>query len=225
HGLDRPWVRRRAEGPDGFFCQGDRRAPGRGDGMELNDPAVDPDLVRLIGEVWGGLDGVDVRLERTRATQRQRSDTSRIVESYRVLPGPRRARFLLPDEPVVAASALRSYNALRPPAVARRRALTASFVRGPALVGRSRLIVEADGGSRTVAKLLSELTGEDIVLAIGVGHQGPNRKPVFQVFDRAGKAVAFAKLGSNPHTDGLVRNESRALALVEQNPVPGLSSP
>src|SRR5213076_2261997 len=37
--------------------------------------------------------------------------------------------------------------------------------------------------------------------------------------------VAFAKLGSNPHTDGLVRNESRALALVEQNPVPGLSSP
>src|SRR5207244_4791087 len=168
---------------------------------------VDSKPGRLIDWVWSGLDGAAVRLERALAARGRRSDTSRIVESYRVLPGPRRARFLLPDEPVVAASALRSYNALRPPAVARRRALTASFVRGPALVGRSRLIVEADGGSQTVAKLLSELTGEDVILAIGVGHQGPNRKPVFQVFDRGGRAVAFAKLGSNPHTEAPGRND------------------
>ena len=58
--------------------------------------------------------------------------------------------------------------------------------------------------------------GQPVTVSLGIGTDRANRKPVLGVFDRSGRPIAFAKVGDSPVAGGHVRDEARALALVNE---------
>jgi len=181
---------------------------------------VHPSLRWLVDVIWGGTEDVRAVLEGPVP------DGYRVVESYAVIPSLARPRFLVSVESRrSAAASLRRYNSLRPPVVRTAREAASLLVRaglggrvfgGPLLVCVPGSLPDDRLGSILLVRHLERALGSERVLAaFGVGRQGPNRKPVAQLFSLGGRPVAYVKVGWNAFTAGLVRNE--ALTLRELN--------
>jgi hypothetical protein len=153
------------------------------------------DLRWLLDVVWGGgdLDG--------------RSGD----EAYLVLPGLDRPRFLVPaSSRRAAAGTLARYNRMREPATRAARAAAALAARAGLLsVVGSRVSVRSEGS--LLAHLREALGRPELVAAAGIRRRGLLTKPVLQLFDPAGRAVGYAKVGWNDATRAAVANEARAL--------------
>ncbi|MEH1102703.1 hypothetical protein V6V16_26435, partial [Micromonospora sp. CPCC 205561] len=143
----------------------------------------------------------------------------RAVARYAIVPSLARARFLLPlGAPRATAAALLAYNALRPPKIRAVRAAlgTAARVGAVDLAPFPRLTVSLPDGvaadEALLAGRLGAALGEPRVhAACGVRPPDPNHKPTLQLFDPAGRALGYAKIGWNGATRALVTAEAAAL--------------
>lgn len=154
----------------------------------------------------------------------------RVARSYVVVPSLERARFLLPvGSRRAAVGALVSFNALRDRKTRRTRsALAASLRTGVgrfAFRDRLEVCVRAGSEAELPETHLEEILGGRVAVAIGVGRQGPNRKPTLQVFSPEGRPLAYVKIGWNAFTEGLVRNEAAMLRTVGEARPEGLAAP
>ncbi len=133
-----------------------------------------------------------------------------------VLPGASRPRLLVPVGVRPAARMLTRHGD-RPGARAVRAALAAGvrtglLERGPVL----RVVVDAAPGAPSLPGHLAPVLGDGLVLGALLGTPRVNRKPVLQVFDPAGRTVAFVKVGHDERTRWLVRREAGVLARLDQ---------
>jgi hypothetical protein len=160
----------------------------------------------------------------------------RPLERFAVVPDLARARFLVPLASRRAAwASLSRYNTLRrfrnrvP-----RRVIGAGMRAGIAQrLLRDRLTVcVADGvpdrdlPARWIGAHLRELLDVPrLTMAIGVGARSAFRKPTLQLVTPDGQAIGYAKLGCNPVTRSLARNEARALAARTARPLARLATP
>lgn len=163
------------------------------------------DLDAYLGEVqrfWPESDAP--RLQRGRGQDRS-------CYAFLVVPSPSRPRLLLPAGNAAAAARamLRFSSALSPRDTATRLAVSMALrahVR-PALPHR---ILVPDHGDSLRAHL-SDRLGEPVDFSLGLGTVRVNRKPVLQVFDRRGRVLAFAKVGTSDVSRGDVGGEVAAL--------------
>jgi phosphotransferase family enzyme len=189
-----------------------------------------PQLRWLASTLWGGSGDVVVSLDgRVPAGFRP-------VRSFLVVPGRSRARFLLPVDRRAAAASLRRYNALRPV----RRRLARGMLGAVIRVGlgervfrsRVRVCVREDMSDDALGDVLLEehlrrvaFGDAPVEVTIGVGRQGPSRKPVLQVFTAQGEPAGYVKIGWNDDTRELVRNEVRMLTRIREHPPASLWTP
>ena len=162
-----------------------------------------PDLEWLAGVLWGPA----AKLVRA---GRGSSD----AEAYAVLPGRRHPRILVPlGRGRAARVAAGNYRALRRPAIRAARA-GLGFLLGSGAMDRLALdrLVVRDPTRSVVVRIREVLGRDDLDMIVGIGRAGADRKPVLEVFDAAGRPVAFVKVGWNAFTSGLVRNEAERLA-------------
>ncbi len=135
--------------------------------------------------------------------------------AYALLPSVDDARLAVPLRPWAAASAVARGQAAAGStrAAVRNRSMALAFRVG--LAGRllpGRLVVtQVEGARDGLDSALADLLGQDVRLGIRIGPPRANRKPVLQVVSPRGKLLAYAKLGTNPLTDRLVRAETAAL--------------
>ncbi|MFI5099237.1 MAG: hypothetical protein ACHQE5_01785 [Actinomycetes bacterium] len=135
--------------------------------------------------------------------------------TYALLPSVDDARLAVPLRPWAAASAVARSQAAAGStrAAVRNRSMALAFRVG--LAGRllpGRLVVtQAEGARDGLDSALADLLGQDVRLGIRLGPRRANRKPVLQVVSARGRLLAYAKLGTNPLTDRLVRAETAAL--------------
>jgi hypothetical protein len=193
---------------------------------------VDDSLVWLIEQLWE-------RPEQRPAVRVSTDGTVpagyRPLERYAVVPSLARTRFLIPLATRRAAWASTArYNALRPTRVRlARSAIGAGMRLGLAQRAlRDRVVVcvrermDADGLTRLLPSAhLAEVLGEQVVMGVGIGGQGPNRKPTLQLFARDGAAIGYAKVGWNELTRQLVRNEASALRARGARPLATVTVP
>lgn len=130
---------------------------------------------------------------------------------------------------------LTSHNGIRSARRARQRSAAAWALRNPLArrwLTSTRTIVGPDNTTSDAAysfveHLRATLGHPDAEFALGVRDIAyAHSKPVVQLFDGAGRPVAYAKLGWSPTTAPLVRHEAAALQRISQAPdVPGISRP
>ena len=148
---------------------------------------------------------------------------ARGTESYLLLPTPSDPRVVadVASGPAVA-EALRRFAAARSlPAVV-----------GSAVAALSPVVskvapswtVEMDGDAASLRTHLSEALGRDVLLSIAVGPPRPNRKPVVRCWS-GNQLIAVAKLGPDPHTEAMVRNEAEWLQRLTADPIDGVRTP
>ena len=155
------------------------------------------------------------------ATRRTASATP--STGWLVLPSARRPRLLVPVG-VPAAARMLTRHGDRPGPRAVRAALAAGVRTG--LLERlpvQRLV--AHPAAASLAEQLEPALGPGLAVGALLGTPRVNRKPVLQVFDPAGRTVAFVKVGHDDHTRELVRREADNLARVGTAGVPGVEPP
>lgn len=144
-----------------------------------------------------------------------------------VLPSASRPRVYAPDLPRRAgASAVLRYTAQQG---WRLRAMGAGLAGVIRLGLHERMatterIVHRPGPDSIDAHLASVL-GQPVETSLALTPDRANRKPVLEVFDRAGRSIAFAKLGTNDLTERLVRAEAAALTTLARHDLPHLLVP
>ncbi|MGY1984851.1 hypothetical protein ACI792_01340 [Blastococcus sp. SYSU DS0669] len=137
------------------------------------------------------------------------------VEEYLLLPSRRRPRLLAPAGRRAAAAVVRHHAEGRGRADRLRAGALALGLRaglGTAL-RRERLHVvsPANAVPGDLRQHLAGLLGCDVRVGMHLGPPRANRKPVLQLVSPAGKTLAYAKVGVDRLTDGLVRAEAAAL--------------
>jgi Phosphotransferase enzyme family len=128
-----------------------------------------------------------------------------------VLPNEHAPRVLLPRSPRRVARgviAAQSVTRSRTDQLMRWGAAGAITLGLGSLLSRSHIEIVVDGG---IEEYLSDLLGCRVRIGIRLGPPRANRKPVLTVCDLQGKVKAFAKLGVDPLTDRLVKDEAKAL--------------
>ncbi len=91
---------------------------------------------------------------------------------------------------------------------------------------RLRIAVAGPSDAPSIEDPLREVLGvDDVRLTMPVGPPRSNRKPVLQVTDGSGHVLAFAKVGHNPLTQRLVRQEGDALRALRERPAPRRAHP
>lgn len=138
-----------------------------------------------------------------------------VHREYLVLPNRRRPRLLVPHGRRAATGALLRYGVGRGRASSWAAAgLAAGMATGAArLVLRDRMWLTAPAGAAvaSIETRLAEVLGAEVALSMHLSAPRANRKPVLQVLSRDGRTLAFAKVGIDPLTRGLVRAEAEAL--------------
>jgi hypothetical protein len=130
------------------------------------------------------------------------------------VPHARSPRLLVPAAPPAAARSMLRFSAmLGPRDIAERLALAAALAAGAGRLLPDRLVVR-DGARSGIAGHLFEVLGTPVQLSLGIGTARTNRKPVLGVFDRAGRALGYAKVADRAAAVGLVRGEAEALRAV-----------
>jgi hypothetical protein len=77
------------------------------------------------------------------------------------------------------------------------------------LLFRDRISVSS--GGENLSDELERILGHPVQVAVRAGPPRANRKPVLAVLDSAARVVAFAKIGTSPLAERLVRTEHEAL--------------
>jgi hypothetical protein len=190
-----------------------------GAAIDLGDRAS-ADLRWVVSAVWGGLDGVAVRLGGPRAGER-------VLADLVVVPDARRPRMLVPRDRRAARAAVAAGAATRARSSRLGRGVARAALGTPAsrVLFRDRLVVVATAQATvTVGDLLAEALGRPVLLTVNVRPPSPARKPVLQVLGEAGEVLAYAKVGWHPVSDVNVAAESRFLHAVADGDV-GVAAP
>ena len=159
----------------------------------------------------------------TRVVATRRTAAATPATGWLVLPSARRPRLLVPVG-VPAAARMLTRHGDRPGPRAVRAALAAGVRTG--LLERlpvQRLV--AHPAAASLAERLEPALGPGLALGALLGTPRVNRKPVLQVFDPAGRTVAFVKVGHDDRSRWLVRREADNLARVRAVGVPGVEPP
>ncbi|HEY7271755.1 MAG TPA: hypothetical protein VH502_03400, partial [Actinoplanes sp.] len=136
------------------------------------------------------------------------------IAEYVVVPDARRPRLLVPSgSRRVAAAAVRRYAEPQSrTARLKRDAVVASIRTGAsALLLRDRIRVTGPA-SKSIDGYLCDALGRELAISIHIGPARANRKPVLQLIGPEGETFGFAKLGTGPLTQRLVRAETSALS-------------
>ena len=144
---------------------------------------------------------------------------------YYVVPDARRPRLLVPaGSRRVAAAAVRRYAEPQSrSAKLKRDAVVAALRTGASgVLLRDRLRVAAEG---SIDRHLSEALGRELAVSIHIGPARANRKPVLQLISPDGETFGFAKLGTGPLTQRLVRAETNALIALGRSGLTKLTVP
>lgn len=148
-------------------------------------------------------------------SRRDRRDASL---SFTAVPSLERARIVLTSgHRLAAARAIRRQLNGRRRSVRAVRTLLALAARTGSLelLPRSRIRVELEIGEPRFDRFLAdELGAPEIHLTLPIGPPRANRKPIVQVCDSRGAALAYAKVGHNELTRSLVRREGRVLRTI-----------
>ncbi|WP_163511443.1 phosphotransferase [Fodinicola acaciae] len=167
-------------------------------------PAVD--LTQVAERLWPAPARVEQCARREPATS--------VVRELAFVPNAREPRMLVPaDLPRAASGAVRRFSAglSRAEHLTRLVAGLALRLPGSGRLLADRLRITATGHPESIETHLSDLLGMPVLVGIGVGALRANQKPVLQVFDRAGRTVAFVKVGDGPVSRQLVEREAVAL--------------
>ncbi len=174
---------------------------------------------RMLGSVLHMLAG-DPNGSESRTDREQKSADRQGIQ-FAVIPGISAPRFLIPlASGITAANSLRIYSAHKPLAKAYKWALVKSLRIGLAQPWLRRRIVIADAsagkeslaGALPLQKYLAQALGRrEIFLAVSLGTPSAHQKPLFQVMDREGHALAYAKIGWSEDTIRIVESEAQAL--------------
>ncbi|MGZ4508589.1 MAG: hypothetical protein ACXVX0_15195 [Blastococcus sp.] len=140
-----------------------------------------------------------------------------VHREYLLLPNGRRPRLLVPHGRRAAAGALRGYGVGRGRSARwQAAALAAGMATGVAplfLRDRVRLVDGAGrGDAASIESHLAGVLGTEVLLSMYLGAPRANRKPVLQVLAPDGRTLAYVKVGVDPLTSRLVRDEAAALA-------------
>ncbi len=149
------------------------------------------------------------------------------IADYYVVPDARRPRLLVPSgSRRVAAAAVRRYAEPQSrSARLKRDAVVAALRTGASgVLLRDRIRVTGPVGDSIDGYLRSAL-GRDLAVSIHIGPARANRKPVLQLLDPDGETFAFAKLGTGPLTQRLVRDETNALIALGKSGLTRLTVP
>lgn len=84
--------------------------------------------------------------------------------------------------------------------------------------------VFSDAELGTLRQHLSDVLDEHVKISVSVGPPRVNRKPVVRCY-RGVELVAVAKLGPDPHTSLMARNEATWLEKLAQSPIEGVRTP
>lgn len=182
----------------------------------------------LFDVLYGGADVAGEAAAATWAPQGELPPGYRLAERIAVMPGGRDRAFMVSlASRRGAASALTSYNALRPAArragravlgLALRSGAAAPFLRTKIDIGVLGTLTGQRARQALISGHVAELLGRpDVVLAFG-GGGGPYRKPVLQVFGTDGTPLAYVKVGWNSWTRDAVHREADALRACAARP-------
>lgn len=163
---------------------------GRGTGAESSDDAT----AMLRDTLWSG------------------APAGTETATYLLLPGGSRVQAMLPaarcHRRAAAAAFKRRTNQTSVREVVARGALAGAARVGilqPAL--RRRVVLPAGSGGAVAGAICARFGRDDLVFLGGLGRPRPNQKPVVQVLEPGGRTLAWAKIGWNELTRGLVDHE------------------
>jgi hypothetical protein len=138
------------------------------------------------------------------------------IAEYVVVPDARRPRLLVPSgSRRVAAAAVRRYAEPQSRAARLKRDAVVATLRtgASALLLRDRIRVTGPA-SESIDGYLRNALGRELAISIHIGPARANRKPVLQLIDPDGDTFGFAKLGTGPLTERLVKAETSALSVL-----------
>jgi hypothetical protein len=139
-----------------------------------------------------------------------------VHREYLLLPSGRRPRLLVPRGRRAATAAVRGYGVGRSRSARWQAAGLALGMRtglAPLLLrDRVRLVSgDRNGAAASIESHLGEVLGREVLLSMYLGAPRANRKPVLQVLSPEGRTLAYVKVGVDPLTCRLVRDEAAAL--------------
>jgi hypothetical protein len=146
---------------------------------------------------------------------------------YLVVPDARRPRLLVPaTSRRVSAAAVRRYAEpqSRTARLKRDAVVTAIRTGASGLLLRDRIQV-AGPISESIDGYLTEVLGRPLSVSIHIGPARANRKPVLQLISPEGETFGFAKIGTGPLTQRLVRAETSALTALGTSGLTRLTVP
>lgn len=85
--------------------------------------------------------------------------------------------------------------------------------------------MHGDTSAGTIETHLAATLGHPVLLALHIGPDRANRKPVAQLLTPDGRTAGFTKIGVNALTGDLVRAEARALDVVGRTPTTAMTMP
>lgn len=148
---------------------------------------------------------------------------------FLLLPNPRHVRLVVPagNRHASARAVHRQLTGTRPRTRLARLLLTLAVASGGAdRLARGTLVVTGPTGADSVERTLADLLGaERVLVSLPISPPRANRKPVLQVCDEQGRALAFVKIGHDPLTRRLVAAESSVLERVAAAALPHLRVP
>jgi hypothetical protein len=135
------------------------------------------------------------------------------IAEYVVVPDARRPRLLVPSgSRRVAAAAVRRYAEPQSRTAKLKRDAVVAVLRSGASSVLLRDRIRVTGPSEeSIDGHLRDALGRDLSVSIHIGPARANRKPVLQLISPGGDTFGFAKLGTGPLTQRLVRAETNAL--------------
>lgn len=146
--------------------------------------------------------------------------------TFRLFPSASNPRVLVPMHPQrLAAASLRVYNAQKPVARLAKSLLSVALRAGalrwlPAAQASIKVrsdVSRQDWKTLLVQEYLKEVFGRgDVNVCIWAGTPGVHQKPVMQVMGGNGEIIGYVKVGWNPATIDLVRNEEAVLRRLEK---------
>jgi hypothetical protein len=131
---------------------------------------------------------------------------------FAFLPDARRARLLVPlGRSRSAAEAMHKFSsALSLKELVSRSVASLAFRVGSSALLPDRVAVQ-DTRHETLSDYLGRALGTSVTFTISVGTARANRKPILQIFDRAGRTMAYAKIGDGDVSVADVTREAAAL--------------
>jgi hypothetical protein len=140
--------------------------------------------------------------------------------AFRVVPSPSRLRLLLPaDNDRAAARAMLRFSA----AIGARERGKRFAVAGVLRTGSDRMLphrIDVSTASGSLLEVLGKELGASLDASLSMGPVRANRKPVLQLFDPAGRSLAFAKVGFSAGVRANVERERAALQTLADHSLP-----